>query len=468
MASLPPFVPPRPRPLPPDSGPLAGVRVVECGEAYAVPHATRMLADMGADVIKVESRVRPDVARVWPFPNNEPGEAFWNRGAIYHEPNRNKRAITLDLRAAEGVEVFKRLIATADVLCENYTPRVMAQFGLGYTDLIVVKPDLIMLSSTGYGHTGPWRDYTAWGFTIEPTAGISEFVGRPEGPPLRTGIAYVDMPAAAIGAYAMLTALRRRRRTGRGQWLDLAQYEVGAGFIAEAVVAVGFGDVPATRTGNRHLAAAPQGVYECTGADRWVALTVPTDGAWAALCCVLGRGELVADLRFASAEARRANHDAIDAEITAWTSQRTAEDAAAALRDAGVPAAVAMSNRDLLLDPHLRQRGFFELATHDPSTGDLGTRPYPGIAARLSGFDDGIRRAAPTLGADNDEVFESLGIDAEQRAALERDGVIGRQPDPSRIPAATQRVVEPEQLVESGLAEDFDPDFVERLGLPPS
>ena len=467
MAGLPGFAPFRQRPLPGDSGPLAGVRVVECGEAYAVPHATRLLADMGADVIKVESRVRPDVARVWPFPNNEPGDAFWNRGAVYHEPNRNKRAITLDLRAAAGVEVFKRLVATADILCENYTPRVMAQFGLGYGDLVAVKPDLIMLSSTGYGHTGPWRDYTAWGFTIEPTAGISEFVGRPDGPPLRTGIAYVDMPAAAVGAYAVLAALRRRRRTGRGQWIDLAQYEVGAGFIGEAVVAASFSGRPATRTGNRHPAMAPQGVYPCSGEDRWVALTVASDAAWAALCGVLGRAELAEDPRFATAEARLAAQDALDAEISAWTSVRRAEEAAALLRAAGVPAAVAMSNRDLLLDPHLRERGFFELATADASTGDLGTRPYPGLAARLSGFEGGIRRAAPTLGEDNDEVFASLGISAEERAALERDGVTGQQPDPGRLPAAAQRVVEPEQLIESGLAQDFDPDFAQRLGLPP-
>ena len=467
MTALPPFVPPRPRPLPPDSGPLAGVRVVECGEAYAVPHATRLLADMGADVIKVESRVRPDVSRVWPFPNNEPGEAFWNRGAVYHEPNRNKRAITLDLRSPAGVEVFRRLIATADILCENYTPRVMAQFGLSYADLVAVRPDLIMLSSTGYGHTGPWRDYTAWGFTIEPTAGISEFVGRSDGPPLRTGIAYVDMPAAAVGAYAVLVALRRRRRTGRGQWIDLAQYEVGAGFIGEAVVAAAFGAQPGTRSGNRHAVLAPQGVYPCAGADRWVALSVSGDQAWAALCAAIGRGGLAAEARFATAEGRLAHHDELDAEIAAWTAQRTAEEAAASLRAAGVPAAVAMSNRDLLLDPHLRERGFFELATHPARTGDLGTRPYPGMAARLSGFDDGIRRTAPSLGADNDEVFEALGIDAEQRAVLERDGVIGQEPDPGRLPAAAARVVEPEQLVDSGLAEEFDPDFAERLGLPP-
>jgi len=430
-----------------------------------VPHATRLLADLGADVIKVESCVRPDVTRVWPFPDNEPGEEFWNRGGIYNEPNRNKRAITLDLRTPQGVEVFKRLIATTDVLCENYTPRVMTQFGLGYDVLVSVKSDLIMLSSTGFGHTGPWTAYTAWGFTLEPTAGISHYVGRPDGPPLRTGIAYVDMPAASIGAYGVLAALRHRRRTGRGQWIDLAQYEVGVGFIAEAVVAAAAGHDPGSRTGNRHRAHAPQGIYPCAGADRWVALTVAGDSAFAALCALLDRPDLPEDARFATEEARRVHHGELDALIGAWSRTLGAEEAAARLQQAGIPAAVAMSNRDLLTDAHLRERGFFELATHPAQTGDLGTRPYPGMAVRLDGDDCRIRRAAPLLGHDNDEVLADLGVDAAERADLERDGVIGRRPAAGRMPAAAQRVVDYPQLVESGLVQEHDPAFKERLGL---
>lgn len=466
MSGLAPFPPFRPGALPPASGPLRGIRVIECGEAYAIPHATRLLADMGADVIKVESCIRPDVSRVWPFPNNDPGEEFWNRGAIFNEPNRNKRGITLDLRTPDGVEIFRSLVATADVVCENYTPRVMAQFGLDYPALVAVKPDIIMVSSTGYGHTGPWTHYTAWGFTLEPTAGISHFVGRPDGPPLRSGIAYVDMPAAAIAAYAVLAALRHRRRTGRGQWIDLSQYEVGAAFIAEALVAASFGGDIGGRTGNRHRVLAPQGVYPCAGADRWVGLTVVDDDDFAALCRVIGRPELLDDPRFATAEARRQHHDDLDAAIAAWTRDRSAEEAAAALRRAGIAAAVAMTNRDLLLDPHLRERRFFELATHPPQTGDLGTRPYPGMAVRLHGDPDGrIRRAAPMLGQDNDVVLEELGVDAARRADLEARGVIGRRPDPRRITPAAQRVVAYEQLIESGLVQEYDPDFMERLGL---
>jgi len=461
-----PLVPAQPRPLPPDAGPLRGLRVVECGEAYAVPYLTRLLADLGADVIKVESCVRPDVSRVWPFPNNQAGEEFWNRGGIFNEPNRNKRGITLDLRTEAGAGLFKRLIATTDVLCENYTPRVMAQFGLAYDSLVSVKADLIMLSSTGYGHTGPWTNYTGWGFTLEPTAGISNYVGRPDGPPLRTGIAYVDMPAAAIGAYAVLAALRQRRRTGRGQWIDLAQYEVGAGFIAEALVAAAAGADPGTRTANRHRVHAPQGVYRCAGADAWVALTVDSDARFDALCMLLDRPELSTDSRFATAEARRANHDELDTVITTWTSARAAKDAAEQLRAVGIPAAVAMCNGDLLLDPHLRERGCFELVTHRPEAGDLGTRPYPGWAMRLHPVKTAcIRQASPLLGQDNDEILAELGVDAEQRAALERDGVIGRYPAAGRIPGTAERVVDRAQLIESGLVQEYDPDFMERLGL---
>ena len=451
--------------LPPRDGPLAGIRVIECGEAYAVPHATRLLADLGADVIKVESCIRPDVCRVWPFPDNEPGEQFWNRGGIFNEPNRNKRDLTLDLRKPRGVEVFKRLVATADVVCENYTPRVMAQFGLDYAALSAIKPDLIMLSSTGFGHTGPWSNYTAWGFTLEPTAGISHFVGRPDGPPLRSGIAYVDMPAASIGAYAVLAALRHRRRTGRGQWMDLAQYEVGAAFISEALIAAAAGVDAGTRTGNRHLAYAPQGMYRCAGNDRWVALTVEDDEGFAELCGVIGRPELADAERFASAEARRRHHDELDEVITAWTQTRGPEEAEERLRAAGLAAAVAMSNRDLLLDPHLRARDYFEPATHAPEAGDLGTRPYPGMAVRLSRTPGRVRRAAPLLGQDNEEILGELGLSPEAIAALEREGIIGRLPAEDRMPASQQRMVGYDELVASGLVTEHDPDFEQRLGL---
>ena len=451
--------------LPPRDGPLAGIRVIECGEAYAVPHATRLLADLGADVIKVESCIRPDVCRVWPFPDNEPGEQFWNRGGIFNEPNRNKRDLTLDLRKPQGVDVFKRLMATADVVCENYTPRVMAQFGLDYAALSAIKPDLIMLSSTGFGHTGPWSNYTAWGFTLEPTAGISHFVGRPDGPPLRSGIAYVDMPAASIGAYAVLAALRHRRRTGSGQWIDLAQYEVGAAFISEALVAAAAGVDAGTRTGNRHPAYAPQGMYHCAGTDRWVALTVEDDDGFAALCGVIGQPELAGAERFASAEARRRHHDELDEMITAWTQSRGAEEAAERLRAAGLAAAVAMSNRDLLLDPHLRARDYFEPATHAPEAGDLETRPYPGMAVRLSRTPGRVRRAAPLLGQDNEAILGELGLSPEAIAALEREGIIGHLPAEERMPASQQRMVGYDELVASGLVTEHDPDFEQRLGL---
>jgi crotonobetainyl-CoA:carnitine CoA-transferase CaiB-like acyl-CoA transferase len=464
---LQPFVGPDPGSLPADAGPLRGIRIVECGEAYAVPHATRLLADMGADVIKVESCVRPDVSRVWPFPNNDPGDEFWNRGAIFNEPNRNKRAITLDLRTADGVALFKKLIATADILCENYTPRVMAQFGLDHASLVAVKSDIIMLSSTGFGHSGPWSNYTAWGFTVEPTAGISHFVGYPDGPPLRSGIAYVDMPAAAVGAYAVLAALRHRRRTGRGQWIDLAQYEVGVGFIGEAVVAASAGADPGGRTGNRHAVHAPQNLYRCAGSDRWVALTITGDAGFASLCDVIGHAELRGDPRFATAELRRRHHDVLDKLITAWSLTLAAEEAALLLQRGGIPSAVAMTNRDMLFDPHLRRRGFVELATHEPQTGDLGTRPYPGMAFRLHAQPGRIRRAAPVLGQDNEEVLGELGVDAGEQQALEAEGVIGTKPAAGRMPTAGQRVVEYPQLVESGLVEEYDADFASRLGLPP-
>ena len=413
----------------------------------------------------MESCHRPDVVRVWPFPDNIPGERFWNRGGVFNEPNRNKRGITIDLRRPRGVELFKRLVATADVLCENYTPRVMAQLGVDYDALVAVNAGLIMLSSTGYGHGGPWKHYTAWGFTVEPTAGLCHFVGRPDGPPLRSGIAYVDMPAAAVGAVAVLAALRQRRRNGRGQWIDLSQYEVGAHFIGEALVAAAFGAPPQTRTGNRHRVQAPQGVYRCAGGDRWVALTVTSDRADSALRRLIDDLPVADGEAMATAEGRRLHHAELDRAITAWTRLRSAEQAADELRSAGIPAAVVMSVRDMLLDPHLRSRGFFELAVHHPDAGDLGTRPYPGMAVRLSATPGRIRRAAPLLGQDNDEVLGELGIDAVERAELEHRDVIGRRPAAERIAAVSQHVVPYDGLQAAGLIEGRDPDYMARLGL---
>lgn len=462
----PPFVGPTPGPLPPVGGPLRGIRVVECGEAYAVPHLTRLLADLGADVVKVESCQRPDVVRVWPFPDNRPGEEFWNRGGVFNEPNRNKRDVTLNLRDPRGVEAFRRLVATADVVCENYTPRVMEQLGLDYPRLRQVKPDIIMLSSTGYGHSGPWRDYTAWGFTVEPTAGLCHFVGHADGPPLRTGIAYVDMPAAAIGAVAVLAALRRRRMSGEGCWIDLSQYEVGVTFIGEALIAAAAGLPPQSRTGNRDRSLAPQGMYPCAGNDRWVALTVRDDADWQALTDLIGRPDLLVDVSLATAEGRRAAHDRVDEAIATWSRQRSAEEAAEELRSRGLCAAVAMTVKDLLLDAHLRYREFFILARHRPEAGDdLGTRPYPGMVARLSRTPGTIWRAAPLLGEDNAAVLGDLGYDECALAEMERDRVIGTRPIAERLHALEQHEVPYEDLLAAGIITERDDDYRRILGL---
>ncbi|TMC47533.1 MAG: CoA transferase [Chloroflexi bacterium] len=467
---LPAFIAPAPRDdpahrLPAPGGALEGVRVVEWGEAYAVPYLGRLLADMGADVIKVESCHRPDVVRVWPFPDGVPGEQFWNRGGVFNEPNRNKRDVTLDLRDPRGLDLFKRLVSTADVLCENYTPRVASQLGLDYPALREVRPDLIMISVTGYGHSGPWHHYTAWGFTVEPTAGICNFVGYPDGPPLRTGIAYADMPAATVGAALVLAALRRRRLQGEGEWIDLSMYEVGATFIGEALTAAASGTIPPSRIGNRDPAMAPQGVYRCAGEDRWVGLTVPDDARFTALCRLMGREDLAAADRYRDAQARRDHHDELDALISAWTMVRSAEETVEALRSGGIAASMAMTVRDLLFDRHLRQRGFFELATHHPNAGDLGTRPYPGMTIRLHGTPGRIRRASPLLGEDNDEVLGELGVGATELRALEGDGIVGRWPNPARLGSVDQHVVPLEALAAAGLISGRDPDFQERLGL---
>jgi crotonobetainyl-CoA:carnitine CoA-transferase CaiB-like acyl-CoA transferase len=453
--------------------PLRGVRILEPAQAYAVPHGTRLLAALGAEVIKIESRARPDTARVWPFPDNRPGREFWNQSGIFHEPNRNKLGTTIDLASAGGKALFLRLVAVADVVAENFTPRVMRQFGLGCERLRSEKPDLIMVSSTGYGHSGPWTNYSAWGSSLEPTTGLSELTGYADGPPRRAGIAYTDMPAALVAATAVLAALRHRALTGEGQWIDLAQYEVGVTMIGEAVLDYELNGRVQTRIGNRHPTRAPQGVYPCrppspaANDTGWLALSVGSDREWRSLCRVIGAPALATDRRFATVVARRHRADEIDARVAAWTCAQDARAAAASLQDAGVAASAVFTNKDLLTDRHLAARGFFAPVVYGPASERMGTRPYPDLPFRFEPAPEHGRRPAPRLGEHNDYVFgELLGLGRAELAALRDAGVIGEAPLVARQTGPPPRVIPLESMKEAGLLADYDPDFYDILGLP--
>lgn len=247
--------------------PLSGLRVLEPGQIYAAPLATKQLAELGAEVIKIESAARIDNIRLLGPPvDNRVLDKPWETTGRFHDANRNKYGITLDFTKPKGKEVFKALVKISDVVVENFTADVMTRLGLDYESLSMIKPDIIMLSATGYGHSGPWRSYRAMGQSLEPAFGLAHLTGYPNEPPMRCGMTYSDWTAARAGTLAILIALEYRRRTGKGQWIDLSQYEVGVSLIGEALMDYAMNGRVQTRMGNRseygmapHRARGPSG-----------------------------------------------------------------------------------------------------------------------------------------------------------------------------------------------------------------
>lgn len=449
--------------------PLAGIRVVELSEGFAIPYACRLLADMGAEVIKIESWMRPDSNRTWPVPENKRGPEFWNEGALNHDANRGKYIFGLHLDSPESKQVFTKLVERSDIIAENYTPRVMKNFGFDYEQLREIKRDIIMISSTGFGHSGPWTNYSSFGMTLEPTAGLSNLTGYPDGPPIRTqfGTA-LDMSAGSVGAFAMLAALRHRRRTGRGQWIDLAQYEIGAQLIAPSVMDFTMNGVIQTRIGNRHTSMAPHGVYPCRGKDVWLAIAVRNDDEFAALCLVMEKPELAEDDRFVDVIVRYDHQDELDTLISDWTRGRDRFELFHALQQAGVPAAPVQTNKDVLLDPHLRARDFFSMPEAFPRTKSVGRRPNTGPAYKLSKTPGEIRWMAPPMGEHNELILgEFLGYSEPEIAQFAASGIIGKAPPPERLLQSSPELTL-DDFVELGVLSGYDTNYREILGLEPA
>jgi crotonobetainyl-CoA:carnitine CoA-transferase CaiB-like acyl-CoA transferase len=445
--------------------PLSGVRVLECGEAYAVPYATRLLADLGAEVIRVESFTRPDSSRIGAFPDGRPSGEYWNQGAVHHEQNRSKRTFGLNLQTDEGKALLRALVAAADIFAQNYSPRVMANLGLTYDALRALRPDLIYLASSGYGQTGPWASYVAWGTTLEPTGGLSHLTGYPDGPSVRNlNGGGTDMGSAVIAALLLLAALRHRDRTGEGRYLDLSQYEVGVSLSGETILDFGVNGRVMKRDGNRDLNRVPQGVYPCAGRENWVAISVGDDREWAALCAAMDQPALANDPRFATSAARRAHHDALDAILEAWTRDRDRWEVANDLQARGVPAGPVYSNKDLLLDPHLRERGFYRRVPMHPRAERVDRLLQAGPAWQLSETPVEIRRGAPVIGQDNAHILvELLGRPAADLERLRAAGVLDTAPPlemRSTSPAMPMTVAE---LVASDRGLAFDPDHARIL-----
>jgi crotonobetainyl-CoA:carnitine CoA-transferase CaiB-like acyl-CoA transferase len=405
--------------------PLEGIRIADLTAVWAGPYATRLLGDLGAEVIKVESPRNPDLLRALGFAAPDT-ERPWNRAAYFNHNNRNKLGCTIDLAKPRGKAVFLDLVKRCDVVIENYRAEVMGNLGLDFDTLRSAREDIILVSMPGHGKNGPERDFVAYGTNVEQLAGLVSLSGYIDGPPQKSGISYGDPVAGIAAAGAVLLALLHRRRTGRGQYVELAQRETLTNLLGEAVVGYGITHQIPPRTGNRHPFYAPHGCYPAAGEDRWVTIACRNDAEFAALCRVMERPDLAADERFATAPARHANQDALDPLIAEWTAPRDRHEVFELLRQAGVPSGPVLTHVDLFNDPHLRTRGFFERVTHaDAGEWDM-ERPLYRFAARPTT----IRRNAPGFGEHNDDIFRGLlGLSEEEVAELEREGIAANVPD---------------------------------------
>lgn len=452
-----------------DKLPLSGLRVLDFAQVYAGPTAARLLSDLGADVIKIEGVKRMDITRNFIMPENTAAEDYWNTAGYFLLRNGGKRSLTLDFSeesGGAGVDIVKKLIPHCDVVVESFTPHVMAKFGLDYQSLTAIRPDIIMISMSGYGQNGPWRDFSAYGMGLEPASGISSITGYEGGDPLRTGISFTDPYSGIVGAGAVLAALVYRRRTGKGQYIDLSEQEAAIPVVGYALMDYAMNGRAPRRIGNRSYWFAPQGCYPCSGEDNWLVITVRDDTEFAAMARAMGHPEWAADKRFAGNAARMANHDALDALIQAWTSERGHIEAMQTLQAAGVLAAAVLNPKEVLLDEHLRQRGFFDRV----DTGNVGVRPVPHqLGAKFSAFEMNSARKAPKLGEHNHEVLSSLlGLSDAEIAGLQEKGVIGDVPI-SAVPLPVMRMFVQFPLTSyqnMGALGAIEKDYREQLGLP--
>ncbi|GBD11163.1 Acetyl-CoA:oxalate CoA-transferase [bacterium HR23] len=446
--------------------PFQGVRVLDSTYVFALPYAGGLLADLGAEVIKIEGPGRIDVTRggAWSgaFPENTPGEDWWNRSSTYNLLNRGKKSLTLDLSNPKARALFADLVKVSDVVMENYTPRVMKGWGLDYPNLRKLRPDIIMVSNTGYGHgNGPYSNYPAQATTQEATHGHCAVTGYIGGPPSKAGQSFVDFLASWTALFGIAAALRLRQRTGQGQWIDIGMYQCGVMFLSEFLMDYIANGRVAPRIGNRHPFRAPQGVYPARGEDQWVVLSVGSDEQWRALCDLMGKPHLAHDPRFADSLSRLKNHDALDEIIRAWTSQHDRYELMYRLQEVGIPAGPVFNARDMHIDPHYRAREFLEYVEYPPERG-MGRRPLIGRPWKASATPARIQGPAPRLGEHNEAILVGLlGLTPEDLQELEKAGIISQVPRESRL----EPRVSPEEMVRRGILAEWDPQYRQRLGI---
>ena len=407
---------------------LDGVRILDLTKAWAGPYCTRLLADMGAEVIKVEAPGAWDLLRSLALlPHGT--ERAYNKAAIFNHYNRNKYGCSIDLAGPKGRELALRLITLSDVVIENHRSDVLERLDLSYETMRQARADIILVSMPSHGLWGPEAHHVAYGTHIEQLAGLVSLSGYPDGPPHRSAISYGDPMAGAVAAAATIAALLHRRWTGRGQHVEVAQWEAFLPMVGELFLEYSMTGREPVRRGNRHSSMAPHGTYPCQGDDSWVTIAVGSDAEFAALCRVIGRPELAQDGRFADVVSRHRHQDELDEIVSVWTRERPHREAAAQLQAAGVSAMPVLTVPELMADPHLAERGFFEEVAHR----EAGVWKMDGPAWRFDRSPVHVRLPAPCFAEHNDYVLRDLlGLSEEEVAELEREGVTAREPLPGQ------------------------------------
>jgi len=393
--------------------------------------ATRILAALGASLVKVEGPGRIDDWR-GPiggglrarYPDGVPGDRPYDRCYQFNTQNHDKRSLVVDLKTKAGLAIVRRLVDRSDVLIANFSVGTLDRMGLGWADVHARNARLIVVEMPAYGTGGPISDHVALGPSMELMSGMARLIGYGDGRPVTTGPAYLDPLGGFNGAAAVLTALAARARTGRGQYVEVAQREAAMHWIGEEIVVAAATGHDRTPRGNRHDGVIPHDAFRCAGDDAWVAIAATDDTAFAALAKVMGRADLANDPRFATVEGRTAHEDELTAIVAAWTLPRDKHAVAASLQDAGVHAAPVQTARDLSASAYLRERGLTQRVTHPAA----GTHDYQGLPLHMSGCDLRIRRPAPRFGEHNVEILSELGFTERDIIEFEIAGVVASRP----------------------------------------
>jgi crotonobetainyl-CoA:carnitine CoA-transferase CaiB-like acyl-CoA transferase len=409
--------------------PLEGLRILDLTAWWAGPAATQLLACFGAEVIHVDSTVHPDGLRLVGGMFAGHYDSWWEASTHFLHANTNKQDITLDVSKPEGLALLERLIGECDAVVENFTPRVLQNFGLSWERVQELNPQALLMRMPAFGLSGPWRDRPGFAQTMEQLSGLAWVTGHPDDQP-RIPRGPCDPVAGMHAAFALLVALARRERSGRGHLVESTMVESALNIAAEQVLEWSAYGRRLERHGNRSTLAAPQGLYECaegeTATDKWLALSVASNAQWRALRELLGEPAWAMDSALDSLAGRRKAHDELDARLREWTAGRDRDELLALLRARDIVASPVVNACRLLRSiPQLHARHYFEAPEHPV----VGRMPLPGLPFRLSGVERWLRTPAPTLGQHNREVLGNLlGVSDETLASLEREGIIGTRP----------------------------------------